>query len=124
MKYNHYEKALLVFLSAALLTGAFVLGRRNSRTYSEITVTRDAVKARLTIEEVESLLRKKRKVNINSATEEELTSIPGIGPALAGRIAAFREEKGSFCAEKDLLKVRGIGPKKLAKMKEFIKFDE
>ena len=48
-------------------------------------------------------------VNINTATAEELDVLPGIGPALAGRIIAYREEHGPFAAAEDLLEVSGIG---------------
>ena len=48
-------------------------------------------------------------VNINTATAEELDVLPGIGPALAGRIIAYREEHGPFTAVEQLLEVSGIG---------------
>ena len=48
-------------------------------------------------------------VNVNTATAEELDVLPGIGPALAGRIIAYREEHGPFTAVKQLLEVSGIG---------------
>ncbi len=54
------------------------------------------------------------KVNVNAATEAELQSLPGVGPALAGRIVAHREENGPFASPEDLLAVSGIGEKTLA----------
>ena len=48
-------------------------------------------------------------VNINTATAEELDVLPGIGPALAERIIAYREAHGPFAAPEDLLEVKGIG---------------
>ena len=48
-------------------------------------------------------------VNVNTATAEELDVLPGIGPALAGRIIAYREEHGPFTAVEQLLEVSGIG---------------
>ena len=48
-------------------------------------------------------------VNINTATAEELDVLPGIGPALAGRIIAYREEHGPFTEVEELLEVSGIG---------------
>lgn len=53
-------------------------------------------------------------LDVNSATEEELALLPGIGETLAGRIAAYREEHGPFSAPEDLLLVEGIGEKTLA----------
>lgn len=52
-------------------------------------------------------------ININSATVEELTTLPGIGPALAARIVAYREENGLFRTLEDLMQVAGIGEVKL-----------
>jgi competence protein ComEA len=48
-------------------------------------------------------------VDLNSATAQELTRLPGIGEALAGRIVAYREENGPFARLEDLLNVPGIG---------------
>jgi competence protein ComEA len=52
-------------------------------------------------------------VNVNRASEEELTSLKGIGPTLAKNIIKHRQENGLFRAVDDLLQVKGIGAKKL-----------
>lgn len=54
------------------------------------------------------------RVNVNTAGPEELGILPGIGPHLARAIVDFREARGEFLALEDLLKVRGLGPKKFA----------
>lgn len=57
-------------------------------------------------------------VNINTASTEELNAIPGIGPALARRIVEYRKAHGPFAKVDDLLAVKGIGPKMLAKIRD------
>jgi competence protein ComEA len=52
-------------------------------------------------------------VNINSATAPELEALPGIGPSLAARIIAHRDENGPFVSVEALLDVSGIGEAKL-----------
>ena len=60
------------------------------------------------------------KLNINTATAEELMLLNGIGEVLAQRIVEYREEHGPFNQPSDLLNVKGIGPAKLEGMMEQI----
>ena len=59
-------------------------------------------------------------VSINKADASELESIRGIGPMLAQRIVQFRESNGRFEHLEDLTRVPGIGPAKLEKIKDQI----
>ena len=63
-------------------------------------------------------------VNINTAAAEELDVLPGIGPALAGRIIAYREEHGPFTVVEDLLEVSGIGEKVLDGLRDQIVLED
>lgn len=58
------------------------------------------------------------QVNVNSATLEQLQTLPGIGPKLAQNIFQYREAHGPFGQWDDLRNVQGIGEKRLAKIKE------
>ena len=60
------------------------------------------------------------KININTANETELDQLPGIGPSLAKRIIAYREENGYFTSIEDLTNVSGIGEKKFEELKDKI----
>lgn len=59
-------------------------------------------------------------LDLNRATVEELMELPGIGPVLAERIVAFREEHGPFSAVEDLLQVPGIGESTLEVIRPYI----
>jgi competence protein ComEA len=50
------------------------------------------------------------KVNINTASAEELTQLKGVGHQYAERIVQYREEHGPFSTAEDMMKVPGIGP--------------
>ncbi len=52
-----------------------------------------------------------QKININTATAEELAQLKGIGPSHAARIVAFREKNGPFKLPAELMQVSGIGQK-------------
>lgn len=60
------------------------------------------------------------KVNINSANQTELETLPGIGPSLAGRIIEYRESNGKFQQIEDIQNVKGIGDSKYSNIKEYI----
>ena len=60
------------------------------------------------------------KIDINSADEEMLTTLPGVGPKMATRINDYRKANGPFRSVDDLLNIKGIGPKVLDKLKPFV----
>src|SRR3990172_7692411 len=59
-------------------------------------------------------------VNINTAPQNDLESLPGIGPVIAARIIAYRQEHGPFTRIDDLQQVAGIGPTTFDKLKDLI----
>ncbi|HMB97609.1 MAG TPA: helix-hairpin-helix domain-containing protein [Balneolaceae bacterium] len=62
------------------------------------------------------------KVNINTADLAGLQKLPGIGPAYANRIMEWRKLNGKFKTAEELLEIKGIGPKRLEKIKELLEF--
>lgn len=60
------------------------------------------------------------KININTATIEELKTLPGVGPATAQKIIEYRSESGFFKTIEDIKNVSGIGDKKFEQIKEKI----
>ncbi len=59
-------------------------------------------------------------VNINTAGIEELQTVPGIGPVIAGRIVDYREKMGPFGSIEEIMSVKGIGEKTFDKIKSHI----
>lgn len=59
-------------------------------------------------------------ININTASQLELESLPGIGPALAQRIIAYRQEHGAFARTEDIIAVPGIGEATYERIKNLI----
>ena len=59
-------------------------------------------------------------INLNTATALELQQVPGIGPATADKILKMRKSYGLFKSVDDLRAIKGIGPKRLEKMRKYI----
>jgi competence protein ComEA len=60
-------------------------------------------------------------ISVNQATASELEALPGVGPVLAERIVAHREQVGGFDRVEDLLQVPGIGESKLAAIRDLVR---
>ena len=63
---------------------------------------------------------KSSSLNINKATEQDLQNLPGIGPSLAAKIIAYRDENGKFTTVEDIKNVNGIGDSKYENIKDYI----
>lgn len=59
-------------------------------------------------------------ININTASAEELSTLPGIGPAIAGRIVEYRNANGGFRTIEDIKQVKGIGDATFERIKDLI----
>lgn len=60
-------------------------------------------------------------LDINRATAEDFTTLPGIGPELARRIVAYREKHGPFKRVEDLLVIKGMGRKKWRAIRPYLR---
>ncbi len=63
----------------------------------------------------------KAPVNVNTATVVELQTVPGVGPSTARDIVRYREKNGPFRRVEELLIIRGMSKKKLARMRPYVR---
>jgi competence protein ComEA len=59
-------------------------------------------------------------ISLNQASSSQLEELPGVGPALAGRLVDWRSANGGFKSKEDLLNVAGIGDKLFAAVKDLV----
>jgi len=59
-------------------------------------------------------------VNLNTATQAQLETLPGVGPAAAKRILEYRQKNGNFKKVEDLMNVKGFGEKVFLKLKPLL----
>lgn len=88
-----------------------------SNESSEINESSKSSKSNESIEVSESNKSGTLRININTATVDQLQSLKGIGPKTAARIIAHRKRVGGFKSLEDLLQIKGIGPKTLNKFR-------
>ncbi|MFH5831449.1 ComEA family DNA-binding protein [Halalkalibaculum sp. DA384] len=60
------------------------------------------------------------RININTASVQKLQELPGVGPVYARRIVAYRDSSGKFQTIRELVKIKGIGEKRLENMESMI----
>ena len=81
---------------------------------------KEALNEEQSLGKVSSASQKKNTVNINTASQEELMTLPGIGESRAAAIIACREEKGSFTSIEEIKNVAGIGNGIFNRLKDLI----
>lgn len=121
------EKRVLGFLALLLIlsAGARWLDRppevvTDARVVDVSALLREDSALRARAEARERPLVAEEKVDPNRADPESLQRLPGVGPSIAAAIVASRDSAGPFRAADDLLRVRGIGPAKLAAMRHHL----
>ena len=106
------SEVLLLGLTAVFLCSLLILQAQDRRNTAQVGAAVETEVAQ------ETFLPDVSPVDLNSATAEELTVLPGIGPALAERIVEYRTQHGGFGTVEELMDVSGIGEAKLAELKD------
>jgi len=139
--FTRQEQRFILFLIAAFVVG---IGVRSVRVHAEKTQKdtwknqreqlwaelqkRAAQEKNLEATSEQLIVDKKKtltdRINLNTATVQDLQVLPRIGPAISQRIIEFRNEYGPFQTVADIQKVKGIGPKTFKKINEYITVDD
>ena len=60
------------------------------------------------------------KINLNTASAQQLTALPGVGEKLAARIVEYRQKAGGFKTPQELMNVKGVGEKNFQKIQAYV----
>ncbi len=124
------EKSELNFYNYAQIDSSFLNNEKNNDYNSEIINKKVDYKREVfdfNSRSFDKIYTKQpiaeKSINLNKATMKELMSLPGIGEKTAENIISLREKLNGFRKPEDLLKVKGIGSKKLDNIKKYIYID-
>ncbi len=117
MWFTKEERIGLLLIGISMLAGGLLL---NKKEEGDLATLKNAALEGLTKDVSEENVKVlKRKLNLNTASFDELTRVPGIGPKTALLILERRERK-KFANIDELKEIKGIGDKKLEKIKEYV----
>ena len=105
------ERFIILFLVASLAAGSAIAFYQKSNSIIDVKIRSF---------DHEGLSSGVKKININDADETALMRLPGVGKALAGRIAEYRIRQGSFRYIEEIKKVKGVKENLFVKIKDNI----
>ena len=133
------ERGVILFLIGALVLGSVIYSYKlkNPVFTREYKIPEAKAKGKAELERLIQEIREPLKepeitqprprqkiqrfpVNINTASKEKLTTLPGVGPMYAQRIIDYREKYGGFKSKEEIMEVKGIGEKRFEKLKDKI----
>lgn len=119
------DRAALAILAFLVLAGVVFNFYRNRKEAVLPSATLSALVLPpsffVTVEKKTSKARSTMPLDLNRASAKDLENLPTIGPSLAGKIIEYRQKVGRFSRVEELLKVPGIGAKKLSQIKPLVR---
>ena len=125
-KRNHSKMCFLLLTALSSALGIYLQSAERTDyilekpSNAEITYQSAAPTETTSQEAASSVAPVSGKININTASKEELMTLDGIGEKKAGWIIEYRELHGSFQTIQDIMKVSGIGKKTFESLKDYI----
>ncbi len=114
----------MISLLFAAFAGGYFLGTSRVSTLEPVVMTSRAAPSQeeaLTAPGEEAAPEpESARIDLNTASADELTTLPGIGETLAARIVADREKNGPFTSVEELTRVEGVGEKKLEELSNLV----
>jgi competence protein ComEA len=109
-----------ILTGLTLISGGILVLTRGETLFSQSVLPDFSSQSSTVKPETASTPEVSDPININTASQAELESLPGIGPVIAQRIIDYRKKNGPFKRKEDIQKVKGIGPKTFADLKDKI----
>lgn len=111
-----------ILLLAAVFALGWFAGSNRTEPQIQVTVAENPVQHVLVPagETVRNESSESNLIDLNTADQSELETLPGIGPELASRIIAYRTSIGSFVSIEQIMDVQGVGEKRFAEMEHLI----
>jgi len=119
MWFTKEERIGLLLIGVSMLVGGVVLNKKEEAGLRNLKDSAIEVSEEVPAVEIENDKIPKGKLNINNASFEELVKVPGIGPKTASLILE-RRQREKFRSIEELKEIKGIGDKKLQKLKEYV----
>ena len=121
-KFDCVVLALTAVTLMAMVGWFFVHQKDSQQTWSVEVERSDSPTPSVSVQEEEKpdSLMEGERININTASAEELVRLPGIGATRAQAIIDFRQERGAFSSVDELLRVDGIGPGILKDLRTYV----
>ena len=121
INFTREEKTALLFIIICFLLGIFISHLKQCHLLDFISFDNKLEQANAS-DNIDKLIKQTKTVNVNTASIEELTFLPGIGVSTAEKIIIYRKEHGLFHSPDDLKSIKGIGDRKVEKLKDFVIF--